>query len=78
MRAKLEAWRQEYNWERPHSSLAYRTPGEFREIAGYANVESNKRFPHLHSHDGGKETMRWSRLFGQSLLFLRWKFLFSV
>ena len=56
VRTKLEAWRQEYNWERPHSSLAYRTPGEFREIAGYANVESNKRFPHLHSHDGGKET----------------------
>ncbi len=22
--------------------------------------------------------LRWSRLFGQSLLFLRWKFLFSV
>ena len=56
VRTTLETWRQEYNWERPHSSLAYRTPGEFGQIAGYANVESNKPFPHLHSHDGGEET----------------------
>jgi putative transposase len=56
VRTTLETWRQEYNWERPHSSLAYRTPGEFGQIAGYANVESNKRFPHLHSHDGCEET----------------------
>jgi putative transposase len=28
-REKIEAWRQEYNSERPHSSLAYRTPDEF-------------------------------------------------
>jgi hypothetical protein len=26
----LEAWRQEYNADRPHSSLGYRTPREFR------------------------------------------------
>lgn len=26
---KIESWRQEYNAERPHSSLAYRTPAEF-------------------------------------------------
>jgi hypothetical protein len=26
----LEAWRREYNEERPHSSLGYRTPREFR------------------------------------------------
>jgi putative transposase len=26
---KIEAWRQEYNGERPHSSLNYRTPEEF-------------------------------------------------
>lgn len=26
---KIEAWRQEYNGERPHSSLGYRTPEEF-------------------------------------------------
>ena len=26
---KIEHWRQEYNADRPHSSLAYRTPEEF-------------------------------------------------
>ena len=26
---KIERWRMEYNGERPHSSLAYRTPEEF-------------------------------------------------
>ncbi len=28
-RQKIEHWRQEYNNERPHSSLGYRTPEEF-------------------------------------------------
>ena len=31
-RRKIEAWRNEYNGERPHSSLAYRTPEEFAKI----------------------------------------------
>jgi putative transposase len=31
-RAKIAAWRDEYNGERPHSSLGYRTPNEFAEI----------------------------------------------
>ena len=31
-RRKIEAWRKEYNGERPHSSLAYRTPNEFAKI----------------------------------------------
>jgi putative transposase len=31
-RQKIEAWRKEYNEERPHSSLAYRTPDEFARI----------------------------------------------
>src|ERR1700685_920750 len=30
-RAKIRAWREEYNGERPHSSLGYRTPNEFAE-----------------------------------------------
>jgi len=30
-RAKITAWRDEYNGERPHSSLGYRTPHEFAE-----------------------------------------------
>jgi putative transposase len=28
-RQKIEAWRQDYNRHRPHSSLGYRTPEEF-------------------------------------------------
>jgi putative transposase len=31
-RRKIEAWRNEYNGERPHSSLGYRTPDEFAKI----------------------------------------------
>ena len=31
-RRKIEAWRREYNKERPHSSLAYRTPDEFAKV----------------------------------------------
>lgn len=31
-RAKITAWRDEYNRERPHSSLGYRTPNEFAEV----------------------------------------------
>ncbi|MDE3170846.1 MAG: transposase family protein [Acidobacteriota bacterium] len=33
-RRKIAAWRKEYNEERPHSSLGYRTPAEFaRQMA---------------------------------------------
>jgi putative transposase len=53
VRITLAAWRQEYNCERPHSSLGYRTPDEFRRATtGYANVESQQRFPHSHSLGG--------------------------
>ena len=51
VRRTLDAYRQEYNCERPHSSLAYRTPAEFRSALGYGDVESKQRFPHLHSPD---------------------------
>jgi putative transposase len=30
-REKISAWREEYNGDRPHSSLGYRTPNEFAE-----------------------------------------------
>ena len=33
-RQKIAAWRREYNEERPHSSLGYRTPEEFAREAG--------------------------------------------
>jgi putative transposase len=55
VRSTLAAWRQEYNCERPHSSLDYRTPEEFRAgltlAMGYGDVESKERFPHPHSPD---------------------------
>ena len=44
VRSTLASWRREYNCERPHSSLGYRTPEEFRLKAGYADVDSNERF----------------------------------
>ena len=53
VRTTLANWRREYNCERPHSSLGYRTPDEFRRATtGYANVESKQRFPHSHSLGG--------------------------
>ena len=51
VRQVLEQWRHEYNCERPHSSLEYRTPREFSIAMGYGNVESKQRFPHSHSPD---------------------------
>ena len=44
-RRKIAAWRKEYNEERPHSSLGYRTPKEFAEMsrgkdAGCARLEN--------------------------------------
>jgi putative transposase len=62
-RRKIGAWRIEYNQERPHSSLGYRTPAAFaREIGGgkgcgkdgdFVTFENAARFPLSHSHDGG-------------------------
>jgi len=62
-RRKIVAWRGEYNRERPHSSLGYRTPEEFaREVGGEngcgkdggrATLENAARFPLSPSHDGG-------------------------
>ena len=61
-RRKIVAWRTEYNQERPHSSLGYRTPEEFaREVGGEkgcgkdgcsAPLENAARFPLSHSHGG--------------------------
>lgn len=53
VRRTVDAWRQEYNSERPHSSLGYKTPREFAASLGYGDVESKERFPHLHSPDYG-------------------------
>ena len=40
---KVEAWRQDYNMERPHSSLDYRTPEEFAKVCEELNRERSHR-----------------------------------
>jgi putative transposase len=58
-RQKIELWRQDYNQRRPHSALGYRTPEEFRNLAGKncgndagcARLENAARLPHSHSSD---------------------------
>jgi hypothetical protein len=44
-RRKIAAWRKEYNEERPHSSLGYRTPKEFAAVqaAGFSTAEREAR-----------------------------------
>ncbi len=56
IRSTLAVWREDYNCERPQSSLDYRTPQQFRQALGYADVESASRSPHPHSQ-GGNETL---------------------
>ena len=38
VRSTLTLWRDDYNCERPHSSLDYRTPQEFRRALGYETI----------------------------------------
>ena len=58
VRTTLEKWRQEYNCERPHSGLDYRTPEEFRQILDRGKegdttaLENATRFPLSHRPDG--------------------------
>lgn len=58
VRTTLEKWRQEYNCERPHSGLDYRTPEEFRQTldrgkdGDKAALENATRFPLSHRPDG--------------------------
>lgn len=47
-RQKIEAWRIEYNAERPHSSLGYRTPNEFAaELAKQGRGKDARQMPGL-------------------------------
>jgi len=39
-RRKIGAWRTEYNTERPHSSLGYRTPAEFAALRAAAQFSA--------------------------------------
>lgn len=40
-RTKIEAWRKEYNESRPHMSLNYMTPKEFRMVTSKNNAEDS-------------------------------------
>jgi putative transposase len=59
-RQKIEDWRQDYNQQRPHSALDYRTPEEFAKLTsssygkdgGKAALENAARFPLSHSSGG--------------------------
>ena len=42
---KIAAWRIEYNTNRPHSSLAYRTPAEFAEQVASPSTPSDNAWP---------------------------------
>ena len=61
VRSTLENWRQEYNCERPHSGLDYKTPEEFRQTldrgkdGGVATLEKATPLPLSHRPDGGCE-----------------------
>jgi len=46
-KCKIEAWREEYNRERPHSSLGYRTPEEFARAARFWDAPSGASQPPL-------------------------------
>jgi putative transposase len=55
-RSKITDWRKEYNEERPHSSLGYRTPAEFARVAptqsygkdaGFACLENASSVSHF-------------------------------
>lgn len=51
-RRKIAAWKNEYNQERPHSSLGYRTPNEFAEVCRRQSYGKDVDFVHLENADG--------------------------
>ena len=70
-RRKIAAWRIEYNEERPHSSLGYRTPKEFAaaQAAGFYTAERGARDSNAvpcpsrppipaHTRDGSEQVCR--------------------
>ena len=51
-RAKITSWRKEYNEERPHSSLNYRTPQQFAETLKRASYGKDAGFACLENASG--------------------------
>jgi putative transposase len=48
-RRKIAAWRHDYNHQRPHSSLNYRTPVEFAAKTGYVKAENDEAVSLFHT-----------------------------
>ena len=46
-RRKISSWKAEYNEERPHSSLGYRTPNEFADACKTRSYGKDVSFAHL-------------------------------
>ncbi len=58
-RRRIESWRKEYNEERPHSSLAYRTPEEYAKVCSeltsrMAAIPPDPPVEVSGSHDGAR------------------------
>jgi putative transposase len=60
-RAKIAAWRKEYNEERPHSSLGYLTPKEFATSMRAAESGSALRASPSSAANPEAQTVVWSR-----------------
>ena len=58
VRSTLDSWRQEYNCERPHSSLAYRTPAALD--GGVRGRRGRSRRTRLHGRADGSPNQRLS------------------
>jgi transposase InsO family protein len=51
-RRKVTRWRTEYNEQRPHGSLGYRTPAEFAKAVGTESHGKDVGFAHLENASG--------------------------
>jgi putative transposase len=51
-RSKISSWRKEYNDERPHSSLGYRTPSEFARLSQGQSCGKDVSYAHLENACG--------------------------
>ena len=67
-RRKVANWKLEYNEQRPHSSLGYRTPAEFARVVitqsyakdvSSAHLENACAFPLSHSSGGGLDLQNY-------------------